>query len=79
MLTVYYFTEWTQWQYEKTFSVIRTKIKVLTYSKTINIFKYAGCQTKNVSSMITKETWIIAKVAKSCDMFKLNQNWSLKL
>ena len=29
--------------------------------------------------MITKETWIRAKVAKICDnMFKLNQNQSLK-
>ena len=44
------------------------------------IFIHVDCQTKTVSSMVTKETSIRPKVGKTCNnMLKLNQNWSLKL
>ena len=46
---------------------IRTKIKFHTYAKTRKWFIYVDCQTNSVSLMVTKETWIKAKVAKICN------------
>lgn len=59
--------------------VTRTKIEFLTYTETINFFIYVECQTKTVFSMVGKETWILAKLAKICNNIKLNQSCSLKL
>ena len=54
----------------------------ISYICKVNRILYINenCQTKTVSPIITKSTWIRVKIAKICNIiFKLNRNWRLKL
>ena len=61
------------------FSSHKNQDKISYICKGNKIFMHTGCQTKTVSSMITKEIWARQKLGKICNnMFKLNQNLSLE-
>ena len=67
-----------QWPHEEKKLNYKNQDKIL-YAKTIKFLIYVNCPTKTVSSMIRKEFWIRTKIAKICNMLKLNQNWCLTL
>ena len=58
----------------------KSQDKISYICKGNKVFMHVDCQTKTVSSMVTKETWARPKFGKICNnMLKLSQNWSLKL
>ena len=67
------------WEWEKKLQQPDKISYICKNSIFLYIYICVNCQTKTVSSVIKKDTWKGAKVAKICNnMSKLNQNWCLE-